>query len=122
MKPWYTAGRWGNRCAPQHLPSSQQPCVSLTDRQLCKRGELKVALSPELPEIHPDTPSSGEDRRPSCLLIIKAASCNIKNGPLLREHRYVDIIHQPKYYGSLSKLTTKARPLKISHQHYRNHC
>lgn len=56
----------------------------LTDRQLCKRGELKVALSPETPEIHTDTRSGGEDRWPSRLLIIKAASCNIKNGPPLQ--------------------------------------
>lgn len=84
----------GESCAPQHLPSSQKPCASLTDRQLCKREELKVALSPEPPEIHPDTPSSGVDRWPSCLLIIKASICNIKNGPLLlfREHRYVDTL------------------------------
>lgn len=51
-----TGGRGGgDRCAPQHLLGSRQPCVLLTDRRLCKKGELKVALSPEPPEIHTDT-------------------------------------------------------------------
>lgn len=68
----------GDQCVPEHLPNSQQPCAFLTDRQLCKRGALKVALSPETPEIRTDTPSHGEDRWPSRLLIKKAASCNIK--------------------------------------------
>lgn len=35
-----------NWCAPQHRLCSQ-PCVFLTGRQLCKREELKVVLSPE---------------------------------------------------------------------------
>lgn len=43
---------------PEHLP--QQPIVlCLPDRQLCKRGELKVALSPQTPEICTDTASHG---------------------------------------------------------------
>lgn len=63
-----------NWCAPQHRPCSQQPCVFLTGRQLCKREELKVVLFPEMQKkkIHAGTPSS--DRWPSCLLMkIKAA-------------------------------------------------
>lgn len=58
-------GQWGSvgggmedQCVPEHLP--QQPtALCLPDRQLCKRGELKVALSPETPEIRADTASHG---------------------------------------------------------------
>lgn len=93
----------------------------LTDRQLCKRGELKVALSPEPPEIHTDTPSCGEDRWPSSLLIIKAASCNIKKRSSTQlQGAQVEIIHQPKYYGSWDvEVATEVRPLKTFHQHHR---
>lgn len=45
MKKWFSSANEtmvqqdtrGNWCAPQHLPGSHQPRVSLTDRQLCKR-------------------------------------------------------------------------------------
>lgn len=86
--------RGGGRCAPQRLPSRHRPGAC---RRLCKRRELKVALSPQKPpEIHPDTQTSGEDRWPSCQLIIKAASCNIKKWPStpLREQRCMDVTHQ----------------------------
>jgi len=82
MKLWYS-GSQGNQCAPHHIPGSQPVCVLLTDRQLCKRGKLKVALSPEPLEIHTDTPISSAARWPAHLLIIEATSCNNKNGPLL---------------------------------------
>lgn len=49
----------GDRRAPQHLLGSQRPCVLLTDRRLCKKAELKVALSPEPPEIHTAAVSIG---------------------------------------------------------------
>lgn len=66
-----------NWCAPQHRTCSQQACVFLTGRQLCKREELKVVLSPETQGIQAGSPSS--DGWPSRLLIeIKAAKCNIQ--------------------------------------------